>query len=68
MKQLVLSVTRCENCRTKAKYYIRDENVNSCLSDKDIHHIIAKRTPQNYDYCDKCKCTTLQTLVAWEGT
>ena len=69
MKQVVLRVDYCENCNKKEEIFVRSHYINSCLSDSDIYRIIAARggQPQNYVYCDKCRCTTLKTTVAWKG-
>ena len=71
MNTRILRKDRCENCGDEQFYPIRDKSefssVNGCLTDKDIHFIVANTTPQKYEYCGECETTALITTLCFEG-
>lgn len=68
MKQQVTYLKKCLKCDNVEKYIMRDHNVNSDLTDKDIYMLIANdvKSPLDSDWCEKCKMHTLQMKVGWD--
>ncbi len=67
MKTKILYIKKCFLCGELYKYVLRDENVNP-MSDKDAETAIGnvKDRKPDFDWCEKCKLSTKQEIVAFE--
>jgi len=70
MKTKVLKYTKCLKCGNINTSIMRDDTINSDLTDKDIHLLIETSCePQNrvrVSWCEKCKMHTKQEDVGWD--
>ena len=60
---------KCLCCGNISKKILRDVNISSGMTDKDIYQIIAQSCkPENrirVEFCKKCELETKQEDVAW---
>lgn len=68
MKQTITYIRQCKSCGEKKTYIMRDDNVNSDLTDKDMNFIILnkKSAPDQFDFCAHCNMETKQEIIAFD--
>jgi len=70
MTRKVVRIEKCLRCGDETEYIVRDDNVNSGITDNDIRIMMLSEVEETSKFkeCTGCWLETRHMVVGWRGT